>query len=295
MKSFWENLPKLLAEAAKSILGIFALMIICISILGGYFFSNSPVEIRVIIYVMMFVAVVIFGISIFKSIPQTGSISQTEITTKAAYGLKIKKNVWKHYYLENYDFEGEIEYVVENTSAGDLTNLLPVKAIWFGSPLKIPELNTKIYGTTKNIYNLTIDDVSEKSKKIDEIDGIDKDITSYEVQIEIKPPFGPKESLDYGIRFKTFNTERDAFNLEKGSWAGMGSQFPVDILECEIYAPNGYNFIDKGYQAIDQTGRKMKFENPPQFSNDGKKITWVVKNPSPTLRYLVKIFIAKTN
>lgn len=294
MKILIEKLPEIIGVASKSKLGIFALMILCIAGLATYWFSTSPIIIRIGIFILILIGAAMYGISVTRSYsPKIETNPQIEIVN-AAYGLKIKKNVWKHHYLANYDFEGEIEYLVENISEGNLTKLIPVKANWFGSDV-ILELDSKIYGDANNKYNLVIDDLFKKSEKINEIDGKEENLMKYDVHIKINPPLGPKEILDYGIRFKTLNTEKDAFNLEKGSWAGMGSLFPVDILECEIYAPKGYKFIDKGHQVIDQAGRKIKIEDTPQFSGDEKKITWVIKNPSPALRYLVKIFIVKIN
>jgi hypothetical protein len=49
------QLPAIIAEAAKSPLGIFALMIISLAILGFFFFQEASERTRIAIFVMLFV------------------------------------------------------------------------------------------------------------------------------------------------------------------------------------------------------------------------------------------------
>jgi hypothetical protein len=51
MKSFnIEQVPKIIAEASRSPLGIFALMIIFLSLLGFYFFRHASERTRIIVF-----------------------------------------------------------------------------------------------------------------------------------------------------------------------------------------------------------------------------------------------------
>ena len=67
MNDFAEQLPAIVAEAAKSPLGLFALMIISLSILGFYFFRQASERTRVGIFVMLFSGVAAFGASIVRT------------------------------------------------------------------------------------------------------------------------------------------------------------------------------------------------------------------------------------
>jgi hypothetical protein len=61
------QLPAIIAEAAKSPLGIFALMIISLAILGFFFFKEASERTRIAIFVMLFVGVAVFGLSIVRT------------------------------------------------------------------------------------------------------------------------------------------------------------------------------------------------------------------------------------
>ena len=63
-----ESTPNIIGEAAKSPLGLFALMIITLSILGFLFFRNSSERTRGAVFVLMFIGVVSFGIATFRTI-----------------------------------------------------------------------------------------------------------------------------------------------------------------------------------------------------------------------------------
>jgi hypothetical protein len=61
------QLPAIIGEAAKSPLGIFALMIISLAILGFFFFKEAAEKTRIAIFVMLFVGVAVFGLSIVRT------------------------------------------------------------------------------------------------------------------------------------------------------------------------------------------------------------------------------------
>jgi hypothetical protein len=58
------NIPDIIEQAARSNLGIFALMIIAVSLIGFYFFRRSPQGLRLIVFLLFFFGVVAFGAAI---------------------------------------------------------------------------------------------------------------------------------------------------------------------------------------------------------------------------------------
>jgi len=74
------NIPEIITAAAKSTLGIFALMIIAIAILAFYFFRKSKDNIKVLIFLAMLLGVGLFGYAIVR---QTGD--KTEGTPSAGF------------------------------------------------------------------------------------------------------------------------------------------------------------------------------------------------------------------
>ncbi len=68
-----QHIPAVIEQAAKSPLGLFALMIIAISLLGFYFFRDSTERTRIAMFVMMFIGVVSFGVAALRSLPEESS------------------------------------------------------------------------------------------------------------------------------------------------------------------------------------------------------------------------------
>lgn len=60
------NIPQIIEQAAKSPLGIFALMIVAVSIIGFYFFRRSSETIKIFIFLVMFAGVACFGVAISR-------------------------------------------------------------------------------------------------------------------------------------------------------------------------------------------------------------------------------------
>jgi len=80
MEKLFESAPDIIAEAAKSPLGIFALMILAISVLGFFFFRRASERTRSGMFVLLIVGVASFGYATFsnssrKSSPVTSSDS----------------------------------------------------------------------------------------------------------------------------------------------------------------------------------------------------------------------------
>jgi len=67
MDKVFESAPSIIAEAAKSPLGIFALMVFALSVLGFVFFRKSSERTRTAIFILMFLGVASFGYATFRS------------------------------------------------------------------------------------------------------------------------------------------------------------------------------------------------------------------------------------
>src|SRR5258708_10957046 len=68
MDKLIEYAPSIIGQAARSPLGIFALMILALSVLGFVFFRNSSERTRTAMFVLMFIAVASFGYASFRTI-----------------------------------------------------------------------------------------------------------------------------------------------------------------------------------------------------------------------------------
>lgn len=75
MDELIKHTPGIIEAAAKSTLGIFALMIIALSVLGYLFFHKSSERTRAAIFVLMFVGVVTFGFALLQSGTTDGQVA----------------------------------------------------------------------------------------------------------------------------------------------------------------------------------------------------------------------------
>ncbi len=64
-----QHVPAIIEQAAKSPLGLFALMVIALSALGFVFFRRSSERTRIAMFVMLFVGVVSFGVAAMRITP----------------------------------------------------------------------------------------------------------------------------------------------------------------------------------------------------------------------------------
>lgn len=69
MDKLLKHAPKIIEAAAKSPLGIFALMILAMSVLGAMFFRDASEPTRAGIFVLMLVGVAAFGFAAIRSMP----------------------------------------------------------------------------------------------------------------------------------------------------------------------------------------------------------------------------------
>jgi hypothetical protein len=72
-----KTVPDIIKAAAVSPLGIFALMIICLSVLGFAFFNKADQYVKLVIFLCLFGGVVAFGISIANESNKGGTSSPT--------------------------------------------------------------------------------------------------------------------------------------------------------------------------------------------------------------------------
>ena len=75
LETLFEQLPEIIAQAAASRLGLFALMIVALSLIGFFFFRHAETRVRVGIFVLLFVGVVLFGVQLFRTEPATPIIA----------------------------------------------------------------------------------------------------------------------------------------------------------------------------------------------------------------------------
>lgn len=75
MDGLIESAPGIIEQAAKSPLGILALMVLAISVLGVVFFRGASEKTRARMFVLMFVGVASFGYAIFRKVQPNGSDS----------------------------------------------------------------------------------------------------------------------------------------------------------------------------------------------------------------------------
>ncbi len=110
MEKVFKYAPDIIEQAAKSPLGLFALMIMAISILCFFFFRKSSERTRIGIFVLMFVSVVSFGVATIRT---TSSIAPSptiqdetkEIATKIDGTWKAEVTYdWGHTYTESFNF-----------------------------------------------------------------------------------------------------------------------------------------------------------------------------------------------
>jgi hypothetical protein len=87
MNRFFENVPNIIGVAAKSPLGLLALMIIALAVLAFFFFRSSSDKIRTAMFVLLFVGVVCFGVAAVRSIPSSTSYAERPPTQEST-GLK---------------------------------------------------------------------------------------------------------------------------------------------------------------------------------------------------------------
>jgi hypothetical protein len=164
MEKLFENAPEIISAAAKSPLGLFALMILALAVLGFFFFRQASERTRVVVFVLMFVGVVAFGIAIFgaSSLPSGESL----VPNKDIEQLGDQKLAERQAQLELKlrEMEEALERAKEKGQQSEPTQELPTQyanigGTWYGgggvsyliqqigSAVTIQEISS-IYGVT---------------------------------------------------------------------------------------------------------------------------------------------------
>ena len=81
MDKLIQSAPEIIGQAAKSPLGIFALMILALSVLGFIFFRRSSERTRATIFMLMFIGVAAFGYATFRTASAIPSASPNAIAS----------------------------------------------------------------------------------------------------------------------------------------------------------------------------------------------------------------------
>jgi len=83
MNTLFNKIPDIISKAAQSGLGIFALMIIGLTLLGYFFFAppDTPVKIKLTVFILFFLGVVSFGFAIVRTISTVPNVEGLEYET----------------------------------------------------------------------------------------------------------------------------------------------------------------------------------------------------------------------
>ncbi len=71
MDKFFDQAPKIIAAAAKSPLGIVALVILALSVLAFVFFADAPEWVRIGIFIVLVLDFGLFGFAAMRRMPET--------------------------------------------------------------------------------------------------------------------------------------------------------------------------------------------------------------------------------
>ena len=90
MNGFIEQLPKIIAEASKNALGILALMVISISLLGFYFFRRASERVRVGVFFLSLAGVALYGYVIADAL-STSSPGRRYFCSRATFTVNANE------------------------------------------------------------------------------------------------------------------------------------------------------------------------------------------------------------
>ena len=79
---FLDQAPKIIAEAAKSPLGIIALIILALSALGLAFFSDSPDQVQVVVFLVLVLSFGLFGFAAMRQMPAARTQAREKSTAE---------------------------------------------------------------------------------------------------------------------------------------------------------------------------------------------------------------------
>jgi nucleoside phosphorylase len=236
-----------------------------------------------------------FLLYMLKSIPfiQKADRQVPPYEAKGSQRTLILKSVhWEHNYNENGDFEAVMIYQVCNDTPFHITDLIPVRASWFGHNIKYSQ-SADILGEDKILFNLSRSIFTPFENVIQNITGQDQPTTTFLWFPEIRPPLQPGKELRYALKISTIGTEKEVFS-DTGGYAGMGTPGICGKLSCKVNAPPGFKITLNNFTNRNAAGNTLESDVPePLLSRDKSYITWEVEEPVPDASYLMCIRLEK--
>ena len=96
------HIPAIIEQAAKSPLGLFALMVIALSVLGFVFFRGASERTRVAMFVLLFVGVASFGVAAMRVAPEAAVAPTVAVADISGLWSAQVKYDWGDTYLESF-------------------------------------------------------------------------------------------------------------------------------------------------------------------------------------------------
>lgn len=147
-----EHIPAIIEQAARSPLGLFALMVIALSILGFVFFRGAAERTRIAMFVLLFIGVASFGMAAMRATPGPEVVTAVAaIATPADIGGEWTGEVeydWGDTHRERF----ELNY--DGTEVLGTASYLGVKRAVFDGQL----LGNRISFITRTRQTLSSDD-----------------------------------------------------------------------------------------------------------------------------------------
>lgn len=129
MKEFFENAPKIIAEAAKSPLGICALLILTIALLAWLFFGNSSEEIKAAVFILIVVSFLFLSVASFRYMSSEKPQNKTPNSSEPVLEAPNKKpvNIEQRRFVEWTHFANPGEKYVLSSAEVDVLEALKGK------------------------------------------------------------------------------------------------------------------------------------------------------------------------
>jgi hypothetical protein len=171
MDKLFEQAPKIIEEAAKSPLGLFALMILALSILALLFFREVSPRIRVGIFLVVFLGFLLLGVALYRVILVGSDRSETARPLPSGKVVKVE-------HLP--EFPGETTQSGEAAVAAWLKRLFEVRIIIDKGSL---------HGTKQGDYFVVIQEESEIKNNDGNVLGVLQEKGSMLQVVDAQPKF----------------------------------------------------------------------------------------------------------
>lgn len=138
-----KSFPQIIEQASKSVLGIFALMVLLLGCLAYVFFRKAPVKTKQWIFLSLFLGVVLYGFAITKTAtsdnsPSKGVPTKQKVANPNLVGTVIDADTQKAVsdaqisvdnagVLGNSDHQGEFHFSI-NPPRGNFINMRVAKS-----------------------------------------------------------------------------------------------------------------------------------------------------------------------